>query len=102
MDEFSRLLVEQRIKEYDMRLRHVDEVLGYAKKGLVQSSNDPETIMLLSRLEVERNKLAGWIEESKHRPLEHWKKGDIMGSGPMGIWDAVAQQVEKLVERFQR
>lgn len=99
MDEFSRLLVEQRIKEYDMHLRHVDEVLSYAKK---EKPNDPDTIMLLSRLEVERNKLADWLGETKRRPLEAWKNGEIMRAGPMGIWDSIALQVEKLVERFER
>ncbi len=103
MDEFSRLLVEQRIKEYDMRLRHVDEVLSYAKKGLVQSASDPDTLVLLSRLEVERNKLADWLGETRRRPPEAWKKDEIMRTaGPMGIWDAIALQVEKLVERFER
>ncbi len=102
MDEFSRLLVEQRIKEYDMRLRHVDEVLSYANKELAQGSKDAETRELLVRLGDERDKLAGWLAETKRRPLDTWKKGEIMRAGPMGIWDAIALQVEKLVERFER
>jgi|GEM_PF-3564369 hypothetical protein len=32
--------------------------------------------------------------------LENWQGDEIIKAGPTGIWDATAQQVEKLVERI--
>ena len=102
MGDISRLLAEQHIRESDLRLRHVDELLVHAEKELAQSIKEAETRELLARLKDERAKLAGWLEEAKRRPLGTWKKDEIMRAGPMGIWDAIAQQVEKLVERIER
>ncbi len=102
MSDISRLLAEQHIRESDMRLQHVDELLVYAEKELARSSREAETRELLARIKEERDKLAGWLEENRRRPLETWRKDELMRSGPMRIWDAIAQQIEKLVERIER
>jgi hypothetical protein len=51
-------------------------------------------------LKKERDKLAGWVDEIKRKPPGSLREDETMKAGPMGIWDAVAQQVEKLVERI--
>ena len=51
---------------------------------------------------MEREELAGHLERMRLRSLEDWQEKEIELSGPMGIWDAVAQQLEKLVERLER
>ncbi|MCP5015186.1 MAG: hypothetical protein GY938_07865 [Ketobacter sp.] len=50
----------------------------------------------------DRDKLASHIDELRLRSLDDWKKEEIEKAGPMGIWDAVAQQLEKLIERIER
>ena len=102
MGDITRLLVEQRLREYDLRLRHVDELLDYADKELAQSPKDADTRALLSKLTDERDKLAAWLEETKRKPLENWRQDEIRKAGPMAIWDAIAQQMERLVERIER
>lgn len=101
MRDIYRLLAEQRIREYDLRLRYLDEVLAYAEMKLAQHPK-AEASTQLKKLKEERNRFAGWVEESKLKHLENWQEDEILKAGPMGIWDAIAQQVEKLVERIER
>ncbi len=96
------LLAEQRIKEYDLRLKHLDEVLEHAEKKLAQSPAEAETSAQLEKLKQNRDKLACWLDETRCKPPESWREAEIMKAGPMGIWDAIAQQVEKLAERIER
>ncbi len=102
MSDISRLLAEQRVREYDLRLRHVDELLDYADKELARAPKDAETSALLKRVKDDRDKLAVWLEGTKCKPAENWRQDEIRKAGPMGIWDAIAQQVERLVERIER
>jgi hypothetical protein len=102
MGDISRLLAKQQIREYDLRLQHVDEVLEHAEKELARSAKEAETRALLDKLKGERDRLAGWLEQTKRQPLEDWREYEIRKAGPMAIWDAIAQQVEKLVERIER
>jgi hypothetical protein len=102
MGDIYRLLAEQRIREYDLRLKHLDEVLAHAEKKLIQTPEEAETSELLGKLKENRDRLACWVDEAKCKPPENWRQDEIRKAGPMGIWDAIAQQVDKLVERLER
>jgi len=102
MGDIDRLLAEQRIREYDMRLHHVDELLEHAEKKLSLTPEEAEINVQLERLKEERDRLASWLYETKQKPLENWQRDEIRAAEPMGVWDAVAQQIEKLVERIER
>jgi hypothetical protein len=93
-------LVEQHIREHESRLKHIDELLLHARKstGPEQSESDAE----LEKLIAQRGELAGLLEKMRLRPSNDWQEKEIELAGPMGIWDAVAQQLEKLVERLER
>lgn len=99
MTDTTSSLVDQRIKEYDMRLKHLDDLLGQAHEKVGRSSV-PDAGEQLAMLKKERDKLAGWVDEIKRKPPGSLREDETMKAGPMGIWDAVAQQVEKLVERI--
>ncbi len=99
MADITRSLVDQHIKEYDMRLKHLDDLLARARLKAAQAPSAAEE---LAKLQLHRDELAGWVNELKLKPLENWREEEIQKAGPMGIWDAVAQQVEKLVERIER
>lgn len=99
MTDTTSSLVDQRIKEYDMRLKHLDDLLGQAHEKVGRSSV-PDASEQLAMLKKERDKLAGWVDEIKRKPPGSLREDETMKAGPMGIWDAVAQQVEKLVERI--
>ncbi len=102
MDDITRSTADQRIKEYDMRMHRLDELLGHAEAKVKRSPEQIEAAAQLENLKQERDKLASWLEETKSMPLENWRQDEIIKAGPMGIWDAVAQQLEKLVERLER
>ena len=97
-----RKLAEQHIVEYQSRLKHIDELMERARKGAGEAPEEPEVSRQLADLMEEREKLATGLERLRLKSLEDWREEDIEKAGPMGIWDAVAQQLEKLVERLER
>lgn len=93
-------LVEQHIREQESRLKHIDELLLRARKNT--DHEQPESNAELEKLIAQRDELAGQLDKMRLRPGNDWKEKEIELAGPMGIWDAVAQQLEKLVERLER
>jgi hypothetical protein len=89
----SAQLVEQHIIEHESHLKRIDELLERARETI--TPEQPE----LKELAAKREKLSGQIEEMRLKNLEAWQEKEIEMAGPMGIWDAVAQQLEKLLER---
>jgi predicted component of type VI protein secretion system len=93
-------LVEQHILEYESRLKHVDELLERAHKAV---EKEPSPVSEeLAALKEEREKFAAHLEELRLKSLQDWREEEIEKAGPMGVWDALAQQLEKLVERFEK
>ena len=91
-------LVEQHIAEYESRLVHMDELVQRVSKTAgVGQELDSE----LQALIKERDRLTSHVEQMKLRSLEDWDKEELALAGPMGVWDALAQQLEKLVERLE-
>ena len=88
-------LVSQHITEYESRLKHVDEQIEQVK-AVAEEPLDPELREMIS----ERDRLANHVEQMKLRSLDDWDSEELSMSGPMGVWDALAQQLEKLVERL--
>ena len=95
-------LVEEHIREHESRLTHMDELLERARNEAGERTEDSETKTQLADLELKRDMLASHIDKLKLKSLDDWRKEEIDKAGPMGIWDAVAQQLEKLVERVER
>jgi len=86
-------LVDQQVKEYNSRLKHIDELAEQAA-ALEEESHAAE----LAELKSERNKLADYLKELEQNPSEK----PLEKSGPMAIWDIVAQRLEKLVEKIHK
>ncbi|MGA9665666.1 MAG: hypothetical protein WBQ69_04350 [Gallionella sp.] len=95
-------LMQRNIMEYETRLKHLDELIERVHKGVGGGPDHGEIRDTLSRLKKERDKFSGWLSELRLKPLENWRVDEIEKAGPMGIWDAVGQQLEKLVERVER
>jgi len=91
-------LVEQHIREYESRQKHVDELIERAHGH----AGDTEGSTELSDIKQQRDKLSGELEKLKRRALSDWERSEIEQAGPLGIWSALAQQLEKLVERLER
>ena len=101
MDDTTGSLFDKHIEEYDMRLRHIDELLMRAQSKAALDK-EHEAAVELARLQKERDRFASWVNEQKIKPLGNWRQEEIEKAGPMGVWDAVAQQLERLVERLER
>lgn len=95
-------MVEQHMMEYASRMKHIDELLERATEGAANGPKDAETEAQLAKLREDREKLSRLHHEMKLKPLNDWQEQEIEKSGPMGIWDAVAQQLEKLVEKVEK
>lgn len=93
-------MFEQHIRDYQLRMQRIDELIERAKKGMgeVEEASHPE----LKEAMQGREKLATLYEELKLTSIENWRKEEIIKGGPMGVWDALAQQLERLVERLER
>lgn len=101
MTNFNQL-AEQRVREYTSRLKHIDELLADARDRAGKSAAQPEIKTELSDLMRQRDKLASHVDKFRLKSLDNWQTEEIEKAGPLAVWDAVAQQLEKLVERFEK
>lgn len=89
-------MVEQQILHYEANLKHMDEVFERAK-----ASSQKEVMQSVEELSRMRDEMADYLEHMRIKSLDDWRQEEIEKAGPMGIWDAVAQQLEGLVERLE-
>jgi len=94
-------LVEQHILAYESRLKHFDELFEQAEKGITEAPEHKEVRTKLKELQQERDKLASHYEQMKLKSGENWEVEMIKKSGPMGIWDVLAQDLEHLLKRLK-
>jgi len=87
------------ISRYQARLKHLDALLERARQKEVAAA---EHAAELKKLATRREDLAWHLDEIEQVPAEDWKVKEIEKAGPMGVWDSVAQQLEKLVEKLEK
>ena len=95
-------LAEQNIDLYESRLKHIDELLERSGQGISGHPEQADLSAQLAGLKHERDKFARHIDALKQGTIAESQEKLIEGSGLMGIWDALAQQLEKLVEHIER
>jgi hypothetical protein len=95
-------LAEQHIREQEARLHHIDELMERAQKGTAKAPEFAHIYTELDDLIRRRNEAAVQLDDFKARAAGKWQEEEIEQSGLMGIWDALAQQLERLVEKLER
>lgn len=93
---------EHRVQEYEVRMRRVDELLEQARR---EADRDPAGGARRQRLEEitrERERLTLELDALRLASPERPGSEEIRAAGPTGAWDALAQQIERLVEKLQR
>ncbi len=95
-------LAEQRVREYTSRLKRIDELLTDARDRSMKKTVSPKIEDELQDLGRQRDKLASRLDKVRLRSLDNWQVEEIEKAGPLAVWDAVAQQIEKLLERFEK
>ena len=90
-------LVDQHIREYEARLKHIDELMDKASEAISKIPPAEEIHAEFETLRAERKKLDTHLEEIQKKSAEEWsEKG-----GPMVIWDIIAERLEHLVQRIE-
>jgi 3'-phosphoadenosine 5'-phosphosulfate sulfotransferase (PAPS reductase)/FAD synthetase len=95
-------LVEQHIREYELRHKHLDELIDRAKKAAANLDDEHELKTELGDYHQQQSELLDQTNQLKKMPLEHWREETIQSAGPMGIFDILAQKIENLIERLER
>lgn len=91
-------LRSEHISRYQARLSHLDQLLERARQRKVEAEQEAE----LKEIAEKREELAKYVSDLEHIDVEDWQEEEIEKSGPMGLWDSVAQQLEKLVEKIEK
>lgn len=95
-------LVEQHIREYEARQKHVDELLERAETATVYLDKDHVLHHELNQVKEQHGELVEETEKLKSMPLEHWREETIQNAGPMAVWDVIAQKLEDIVEKIEK
>ena len=95
-------MVEQHVREHEARSKHIDKLADKVRERAGDSAEHKEIQTQLAELMAERDKLMVRVDEFKLKSIDQWREEEIERSSLMGIWDALAQQLEKLVERLER
>ena len=92
-------LVEQSCIARESRLKHIDEMIDRAHARLDGDAVSSEIVDELDEIKGAREELEKDLDQIK---LKDWDQETIKNAGPMGLWDIVAQRIEKLVERLEK
>ncbi|MCG6862896.1 MAG: hypothetical protein LJE70_16695 [Chromatiaceae bacterium] len=101
MTNLSRM-AEQHMLEYESRQKHVDELFERVREKTATGAEHSDIRARLEELEKEQDRLTVRLDEFKLKDPQNWREEEIEKSGLMGLWDALAQQVEKLAERLDK
>ncbi len=93
--------LEQPLNQYVANLKHIDELLARARKGAAAMPSPAAVRARIEKAQSDRDRLSESVDQLKQMPSEAVSEEIIEKAGPMGIWDAVAQELEKLVERVE-
>ncbi len=95
-------LVEQHIREYESRRKHLDELFARAHDATKDLGDDHHVKIELNEYLGQKAKLVEETEKFKRMSLDHWREDTIRSAGPMAIWDVLAQKIEDLIERTEK
>ena len=98
----SEKLVDQHIKEYESRLKHIDELFERAGHASTKFGDNHAFHEELQNYQREHSELVR--QGTKHRKPSSMEINEeiLRTAGPIGIWDLFAQKLEALVERMER
>ncbi|MBT8115111.1 MAG: hypothetical protein KJP04_07010 [Arenicella sp.] len=95
-------LVNQHILEYKSRLKHIEELFERANKATDNAESDSAEKAQLDEFAEAKARLEDELEEIKDMDVEHWREETISQSGPMAIWDILAQKLEDFLEHHEQ
>jgi len=94
-------LIDQHIREYESRLKHIDELYERAHKATEHLDDEHDTRSELKDYAAQRSQLPQNADEIKTMPVDKWRQETVQNAGPMAIWDILAQKLEDFLERHE-
>ena len=94
-------LIAQHIREYESRLKHIDELYERAHDATAHHDDEHETRSELKDYATQRVRLQQQAHEVKTMPVANWRQETVKNAGPMAIWDILAQKLEDFIERHE-
>ena len=94
-------LIDQHIREYESRLKHIDELYERAHKATEHLDDEHQTRSELKEYATQRSELQQHADDVKTMPVSNWREETIQKAGPMAIWDILAQKLEDFIERHE-
>ena len=94
-------LIEQHIREYESRLKHIDELYVRAHEAAELLDETHDAHSELKDIKAQRQQMQQQGEEVKSMSLDQWREETVRSAGPMAIWDILAQKLEDFVERHE-
>ncbi len=98
-------LIEQHIREYQSRLKHVDELFVQAKQVTEDLDDKHESHSELEDYAEQAKYYLGEhgeeSEDIKTMKVNKWREETAAAAGPMAIWDILAQKLESFIERHE-
>lgn len=95
-------LIDQHIREYESRLKHIDELYERAHQATEHLDDEHEVRSELKDYELQRSRLQKHADDVKTMPVEKWREETVQNAGPMAIWDILAQKLEDFLERHDK
>ncbi len=94
-------LIDQHIREYESRLKHIDELYDRAHSATSHLDDKHETRSELKDYATQRARLQQQADDVKTMPVADWREETVKNAGPMAIWDILAQKLEDIIERHE-
>ena len=94
-------LIDQHIREYESRMKHIDELYQRAHQAAVKLDTADDACTGLDELTAQRSLLRESTESIKTMPVDKWREATVRYAGPMAVWDILAQKLEDFVERHE-
>ena len=94
-------LIEQHIREYESRMKHIDELYQRAHQATHKLDITHDAHTRLHEFTAQRSLLQETTDSIKTMPLDKWREATLHNAGPMAVWDILAQKLEDFVERHE-
>ena len=94
-------IADQHIREYESRLKHLDELFERAKQSSARLDDGHALKSELGRYQEQYTDLTNQTAKPGKTPYAHLREDIIKSAGPMAVWDILSQKLEDLVERIE-
>ncbi len=92
-------LVDQHIREFESRQKHIDELLQRAEQ---HAKDKPELHEDLTQIEGKYEEMVNSVQDFKQGNIDEQAIKAIEEAGPMGVWFGLVSELETLIEELEK